>query len=75
MTIKEIYTAANSEQRNSVLVRIVDDGVAMSTAYAYCNGTRIPKKLYREKIRDYVGEIMHVQATTEDLFPDKEFDL
>lgn len=70
MNIKQLFKNLTDAQRNEIYARIIMDGVALSTAYAYCNGQRRPKQLYREKIRQYLEEIAGIEVTVEELFPD-----
>lgn len=56
------------EQRRKLLGYIIVDGYAAGTAYAYCEGMRMPLPHYREKIRDYVKEITGKDIPVETLF-------
>lgn len=70
MTIKEVMNSASQEQRNLVIAAIVNDGVAISTAYCYCNGSRKPKHLYRVNIQKYIKKYVGVSVPLPELFPE-----
>lgn len=65
---------ATGTQRGQVMSAIVKDGMSMSAAYAYCNGTRRPKLLYRLRIRDYIKKYIGVDVPLSELFPEKPCD-
>ncbi len=71
MEIKEIWKSASREQRDSLTMLIMMDKVSFSAAYSWCTGARRPMPLYREKIRGYVKEAFGIEATAEELFPEK----
>lgn len=70
MTIKEIMNSATQSQRGEVIAAIIKDGVAASTAYAYCNGGRRPKRLYQVNIQKYVKKYIGWEVPLEELFPE-----
>lgn len=72
MEIKEIWESASREQRDSLTMLIMMDKVSFSAAYSWCTGARRPMPLYREKIRGYVKEVFGIEATAEELFPEKK---
>lgn len=71
MDIKRIWETAGPKQRNELLTLIVMDGVSYSTAYSWYNGNRKPKPLYQERIKGYVKDVLGVEATVDELFPEK----
>lgn len=70
MTINEIYNTMSEAQRASLKTRIMMDGVAYTTAYAYCRGTRRPKLLYRQRIAGHIKAILGINYTVDELFPE-----
>lgn len=71
MSIKEIMKGATDPQRGQILTAIVGDGVAVSTAYAYCNGNRRPKYLYQVRIQKYIKKYIGMDVPLSELFPEK----
>ncbi len=71
MDIKRIWETAGLKQRNEMLTLIVMDGVSYPTAYSWRNGTRRPKPLYQENIRNYVKDVFGIDANVNELFPEK----
>lgn len=69
MEIKQVWDTLTQEQRSTVLVELVEEGVAMSTAYCYCNGNRRPKKPYRRAICKGLKKATGKEFTAEELFP------
>lgn len=70
MKLKEIYHSATTEQRSRLIAEIINDGVSVSTAHAWCYGLRMPKQLYKESIRRHVQKCMGINVTVEELFPE-----
>lgn len=72
MAIREIYKSLPEDDRRTLISKIIGDGVAGSTAYAYCDGRRTPKKLYQIQIQKYIGRLTGQLYPLEELFPAKE---
>ncbi len=72
MSIKEIWGAASSIDRNRLLAAVTKDGTPYATAYSWCTGARRPRPLYQERTRKCVREVFGVSVTVEELFPEKE---
>lgn len=73
-SLSEVFKDMTAWQRQKLLNSMINDGAALSTAYAWCNGTRRPKYLYRLRIRTSVNRIMKHTGhtyTLEELFPDE----
>ena len=71
MDIKRIWETAGLKQRNELLTLIVMDGVSYPSAYSWCNGNRRPKPLYQERIKGYVKDVFGIEASVDELFPEK----
>ncbi len=69
MTFVEMWKAAPQEKRSAIVSEIAVAGVALSTAYSYCNGTRKPKLLYKEHIKKLVKKHFDVNLPISELFP------
>lgn len=69
--LKEIYTGMTEEQRQRLLANIVNDGMSLSAAYAWCKGKRRPKRLYQERICKHLARITGKRYELKALFPDK----
>lgn len=69
MTFVELWKAAPQHVRSRIVSDIAVKGVALSTAYAYCNGTRTPMLLMKEHIQKLVKIHFKIKAPIEELFP------
>lgn len=70
MTFIEIMKEATPQQRGKVMAAIIADGVSASAAYAYCNGSRRPKYLYRVQIQKHVKKFLGWEVPLDELFPE-----
>lgn len=57
------------QKRRLLISKIIIDGYAMSTAFAFCNGNRTPVEHYKETIAGYVEEITGKKIPVSKLFP------
>lgn len=69
MSFVEMWKAAPQHVRSRIVSDIAVKGVALSTAYAYCNGTRKPMLLMQEHIQKVVKNHFKIKASLEELFP------
>lgn len=60
------------EDKQLLISKIVKDGLAVATAYAYINGTRRPKLYYQQLLQKYIGRLTGQLYPLEELFPAKE---
>ena len=72
MSIKEIWGAASSIDRNRLLAAVTKDGTPYATAYSWCTGARRPRPLYQERVCKCVRSVLGISETVEELFPAKE---
>ncbi len=71
-SLKAVCAQMEQADKQLLISKIVQDGVAVTTAYAYINGSRTPKKLYQIQIQKHIGRITGQLYTLEELFPSKE---
>ncbi len=71
-TLKAVCSRMAPADKQLLISKIVQDGVAVVTVYAYINGTRTPKKLYQIQIQKHIGRLTGQLYPLEELFPGKE---
>lgn len=71
MTFKEIMNNTGQQERGLVIAAIISDGVAPSTAYAWCSGARRPRLLYQMQIQKHVKRILGLSVPLAEMFPEK----
>lgn len=69
MTMKKLWGKMKTPQRQQLIGKIIVDGYGASTAYAFCNGTRVPKEHYKDTISGYILEITGRNIPGQKLFP------
>lgn len=67
--MKKIWKKMKPTQRRTLIGYVIADGYAPATAYAYCNGTRIPREHYQIDMCSYVKELTGKDVSVEKLFP------
>lgn len=71
-TLKDIVESGTTVQKRQLQAKIVTDGFAPTTAYAYITGTRTPRLLYQMNIQKYVMKIYSKTISLEELFPNNK---
>ncbi|MBQ7422959.1 MAG: hypothetical protein IJV27_12590 [Prevotella sp.] len=67
--MKKLWGKMKTPQRQQLIGKIIVDGYGASTAYAFCNGTRVPKEHYKDTISGYILEITGRNIPGQKLFP------
>lgn len=71
-TLKDIVESGTAIQKRQLQAKIIADGVAPSTAYAYITGTRTPRLLYQMNIQKHVIKIYSKTIPLAELFPNSK---
>ena len=71
-TLKDIVESGTTVQKRQLQAKIVTDGFAPATAYAYITGTRTPRLLYQMNIQKYVIKIYGKTIPLAELFPNNK---
>lgn len=67
--MRKIWDKMTISQRKQWMAWVAVDGVAISTAYAYIDGTRNPKHGYAVVMTGYVNSLTGKDYKVEKLFP------
>ncbi len=71
-TLKGVCERMAPEDKQLLISKIVKDGLAVATAYAYINGTRRPKLYYQQLLQKYVAKLTGEFFLLTDLFPETD---